>query len=47
MGLGEPHDAGEPAWTPPPGWSAMVQKVTVARLHKQAIALTLAADAVA
>ena len=45
--MGELHDADEPAWTPPPGWLAMVQKVTVARLHKQAIALILAADAVA
>ena len=45
MGLGEPHDADEPAWTPPPGWPAMVQKVTVARLHKQAIALIFAAVA--
>ena len=31
--MGEPHNAGEPAWTPPPDWPAMVQKVTVARLH--------------
>ena len=31
--MGEPHDAGEPAWTPLPGWLSMVQKVTVARLH--------------